>query len=280
MATYRSDELHRRHPLRPFLAELDRLPQAAHIEVPRLDRDVVAELLGSLLASAPDASVIDEIYSRSDGIPFFVEELAGTDCCDLPSGLRNVLIIRFEALSPPAQATVRLVALAGNQAEHELIAAVSEQRGGDLDVSIREAVDGQLLIADATGYHFRHALLREAILDDLLPGEAMALHRRFAETLEARTDLDPGTRAVSSPITGTRPTTSPRPSCGHARRRCCRAAAGASRCACTSGRSSCGHRYPMPRPSPGGTSISSRWRATSPGMPASSSGRFRCTRRR
>jgi DNA-binding CsgD family transcriptional regulator/tetratricopeptide (TPR) repeat protein len=196
VASYRTDELHRRHPLRPFLAELDRLPQSGHVDVPRLDRADVAELLGSLLPSQPDTGFVDEIFSRSDGIPFFVEELASTDCCDLPSGLRNVLIIRFEGLSQTAQDTVRLVAVAGNQADHRLIAAVSELSGAELDGAIREAVDGQLLVADDHGYRFRHALLREAILDDLLPGERMSLHRRFATTMERRTDLDAATRAV------------------------------------------------------------------------------------
>jgi DNA-binding NarL/FixJ family response regulator len=196
IASYRTDELHRRHPLRPFLAELDRLAQTGHVDVPRLDRSAVAELLGSLLPVEPDTGFVDEIFSRSDGIPFFVEELASTDCCDLPSGLRNVLIIRFEGLSRPAQHTVRLVAVAGNQADHRLIVAVSDLAGADLDAAIREAVDGQLLVADNSGYRFRHALLREAILDDLLPGERMALHRRFATTLEAGVDLDPATRTV------------------------------------------------------------------------------------
>jgi len=170
LATYRTDELHRRHPLRPFLAELDRLPQVTHVDVPRLDRTAVAQLLGSLLAQPPDPNFVEEIFQRSDGIPFFVEELANTDCCDLPAGLRNVLIIRFEALSPDAQDTVRLVAVAGNRAEHVHIAAVSDLGRVEFDSAVREAVDGQLLVADNTGYRFRHALLREAVLDDLLPG--------------------------------------------------------------------------------------------------------------
>lgn len=196
LATYRTDEMHRRHPLRPFLAELDRLPQVVHVDVPRLDRTAVADLLASLLPAPPDGAFVDEIFRRSDGIPFFVVELADTDSCDLPAGLRNVLIIRFEALSLAAQATVRLVAVSGNRAEHVLLAAVSDLSGFELDAAIREAVDGQLLVADSTGYRFRHALLREAVVEDLLPGEAAALHRRFAEALEERRDIDPSISSV------------------------------------------------------------------------------------
>jgi predicted ATPase/DNA-binding CsgD family transcriptional regulator len=190
VATYRSDELHRRHPLRPFLAELQRLPRVIELTVPRLDRAEVAEMLAALRPERSDAAFVDEIHQRSDGIPFFVEELAHTDCCDLPSGLRDVLIVRFESLTAPAQAAVRLLAVAGNQADHELIASAT-----DLDAAamagLREAVDAQLLIVDGTAYRFRHALLREAILEDLLPGEAAALHRRLAETIEARPGVIP-----------------------------------------------------------------------------------------
>ena len=191
VATYRSDELHRRHPLRPFLAELQRLPRVIELTVPRLDRGEVAVMLAALRPERADAAFVDEIHRRSDGIPFFVEELASTDCCDLPTGLRDVLIIRFESLTAPAQAAVRLLAVAGNQAEHDLIAGATELDTTELATGLREAVDAQLLIVDGTAYRFRHALLREAVLEDLLPGEAAALHKRLAETIEGRTDVVP-----------------------------------------------------------------------------------------
>jgi DNA-binding CsgD family transcriptional regulator len=191
VATYRSDELHRRHPLRPFLAELQRLPRVIELTVPRLDRGEVAVMLAALRPERADAAFVDEIHRRSDGIPFFVEELASTDCCDLPTGLRDVLIIRFESLTAPAQAAVRLLAVAGNLAEHDLIAGATELDTTELATGMREAVDAQLLIVDGTAYRFRHSLLREAVLEDLLPGEAAALHKRLAETIEGRTDVVP-----------------------------------------------------------------------------------------
>ena len=115
IATYRSDELHRRHPLRPFLAELQRLSGVTSHVVPRLDSDGVAAMLSVLRVDRPDAAFVEEVFRRSDGIPFFVEELAQTDCCDLPEGLRAVLIVRFESLGPWAQAAVRLLAVAGHR---------------------------------------------------------------------------------------------------------------------------------------------------------------------
>ncbi len=126
IATYRSDELHRRHPLRPFLAELQRLSGVTSHVVPRLGSDGVAAMLAVLRADRPDSAFVEEVFRRSDGIPFFVEELAQTDCCDLPEGLRDVLIVRFESLGPSAQAAVRLLAVAGYRAEHELVSRASD----------------------------------------------------------------------------------------------------------------------------------------------------------
>jgi DNA-binding CsgD family transcriptional regulator/tetratricopeptide (TPR) repeat protein len=197
IATYRSDELHRRHPLRPFLAEMQRLNGVISHAVPRLDSDGVATMLTALRDDRPDAAFVEEVFRRSDGIPFFVEELARTDCCDLPAGLRDVLIVRFESLDRSAQAAVRLVAVAGYRVEYELFSRSSDLDEAELDVGLREAVDAQLLIVDGSGFRFRHALLREAVLEDLLPGEATTLHRRIAEAIEAAPTLVPeGTSAV------------------------------------------------------------------------------------
>ena len=54
IATYRSDELHRRHPLRPLLAELERDTRARRIELARLTRDELADLLADILGGAAD----------------------------------------------------------------------------------------------------------------------------------------------------------------------------------------------------------------------------------
>ena len=64
----------------------------------------------------------------------------------------------------------------------------------DLDRGLREAIDASVLTADETGYSFRHALLREVVHDDLLPGQHARLHARFAALLEAHPELvNPGT---------------------------------------------------------------------------------------
>src|ERR687894_977429 len=197
VVSYRTDELTRRHPLRPFLAEIGRLASTVRVDVPSLNRAEVAELLTWLLDRPPSNAVIDTVFRRSEGIPYFVEELtrsAARGCIDMPDTLRDALNVRVQNLSEQAQQVVELAAVAGNHVNHELLAAVAGGSAVDLDRGLREAIDAAVLTADETGYGFRHALLREVVHDDLLPGQHARLHARFAAHLEAHPELvSPGT---------------------------------------------------------------------------------------
>ncbi len=199
IATYRTDELTRRHPLRPFLAETGRLIGTVRIELPNLDRSQVAELLTQLLDHPPSNVVTDLVFSRSEGIPYFVEELtrsASRGCIDMPDTLRDALNVRVQHLSDQAQRTLQYAAVAGNRIDHELLEAVSADTPDDLEIGLREAIDAAVLTADDTGYLFRHALLREVIHDDLLPGQHARLHARFAALLEEHGELVPAETAA------------------------------------------------------------------------------------
>ncbi len=192
IATYRTDELTRRHPLRPFLAEVGRFPGTVRIEVPSLERAEVAELLTQLMERPPSNVVIDLVYRRSEGIPYFVEELtrsAARGCIDMPDTLRDALNVRVLSLSDRTQQTLQLAAVAGTHVDHELLAAAADAQDGDLEIQLREAVDAAVLTVDETGYSFRHALLREVVHDDLLPGQHARLHARFARILEEHPEL-------------------------------------------------------------------------------------------
>jgi DNA-binding NarL/FixJ family response regulator len=192
VTTYRPDELHRRHPLRPLLAELERDARALRVELKPLTRSELAEQLTDILGEAPKDDLLDRLFARSEGNPLFAEELlaAGTDGRgSLPPTLRDALMLRIERLSPEAQELRRLLA-AGRRLHHEILADAS---GIDPRVPIREAVAAQLVVADDEGsYAFRHALLREVVADDLLPGERAALHLALAQALERRAEGLPG----------------------------------------------------------------------------------------
>src|SRR5215212_2903500 len=199
LLTYRSDELHRRHPLRPFLAELDRGRRVERLELARFGRaEVAAQLAGIQGAPAP-AELAERIHARSGGNAFFVEELAAaaTDG-ELPPSLRDTLLARIELLAEPAQRVLGVTAAAGARVDHDLLAEVADLPEPDLLSALREAVSAQVLLVD-TGdgtYGFRHALVKEAVYGELLPGDRTRVHARFAAALAAR-DIagDPGPAA-------------------------------------------------------------------------------------
>lgn len=191
IATYRADDIHRRHPLRPLLAELDRLRTVRRIELARFNRAEVRRQLAGILAGTPEPALVDEIFERSDGNAFFVEELAcSLECGDgagLPDTLRDLLLVRVEALSDDGQKVARIIAEGGSAVEYELLAAVAGLAEDELIEALRGAVGANLLLAtpEGDGYRFRHSLVREAVSDDLLPGERSRLNRRYAQALEA-----------------------------------------------------------------------------------------------
>lgn len=197
VATYRSDDLHRRHPLRPFLAELDRLRTVQRLELSRLGRgEVAAQLAGILGTETPDRQLVDRIHTRSEGNPFFVEELAAAhrDGCDagLTESLRDLLLVRVEALPDETQRVLRIAAEGGSFVEHGLLEAVLDEGESDVLIdALRTAVGVNVLRldTDGEGYRFRHALVREAISDDLLPGERYRINRRYAAALEQNAAL-------------------------------------------------------------------------------------------
>ncbi|MBT2477286.1 helix-turn-helix transcriptional regulator [Streptomyces sp. ISL-94] len=195
VATYRADDVHRRHPLRPLLAELDRLRTVRRIELPRFNRAEVRRQLVGILASQPDEAFVDSVFDRSDGNAFFVEELVASrenGCrAGLTESLRDLLLVRVEVLPDQAQRVVRLVAEGGSTVEYPLLRAVAGLTEDELIEALRAAVGANILLAtpDGDGYRFRHSLVREAVSDDLLPGERSRVNRRYAEALEADESL-------------------------------------------------------------------------------------------
>ena len=235
VGTYRTDDLHRRHPLRPVLAELQRLPTVTAIQLGPLEPAALAEHLTALAeanrpssggsgldavdpespggagrlraaAAAPalDAVVLNGIISRAEGNAYYAEELLAASADHaaedhgLPAGLVALLLNRVERLSDAAQRVLRVAAVAGRRADDELIQAASGLPVADFEDAVRETVAQQLLVPDgADGYAFRHALLREAVYADLLPGERTRLHGVLAGLLadEDRLAANPGTAA-------------------------------------------------------------------------------------
>jgi DNA-binding CsgD family transcriptional regulator/tetratricopeptide (TPR) repeat protein len=188
--TFRSDELDRRHPLRRLLAELGRNRRVVRLELPRFSRAELTQQVAGLLGADPPTRLVDDLYARSEGNPFFAEELvlAGGDPGVLPPSLREVLLARVVRLGDRTQQLLRVAAAAGPGVTQPLLAAVADLDDQELLAGLREAVDQQLLRPDPAGgegYVFRHALLAEAVHAELLAGERVRLHTALAAALEA-----------------------------------------------------------------------------------------------
>jgi DNA-binding CsgD family transcriptional regulator/tetratricopeptide (TPR) repeat protein len=143
------------------------------------------------------------MYARSEGNPLFTEELlaAGLDGRgELPPTLRDALMVRIEALPQDAQEVLRVIS-AGRSLDHALLAEASGLESGALREALREAAAGHVITADDEGnYAFRHALLREVVHDDLLPGEHTELHLALARALEHRMQEQGGSARLAAGI--------------------------------------------------------------------------------
>jgi predicted ATPase/DNA-binding CsgD family transcriptional regulator len=191
VCSYRTDEVHRGHPLRTFLAQHERPPTVERVDLAPFTPEELAGQLEGILGTAPEPALVARLHERTDGNAFFTEELlvASEVGTGLPSNVREALILRIEVLSEAAQEVLRLAATHGRLVTHRLLATACELPERDLHDAVREAVAHHVLVQDdEETYAFRHALLQEALESDLLPGERTRLHLALAQAIEA----DPG----------------------------------------------------------------------------------------
>ena len=188
--TYRSDELHRRHPLRPLVTSWERTRTIDRIPLDRFDRTEVAAQLTAIVGEARAPHLTDAVFDRSGGNAYLVEELAGLvrgdgDLDDLPPSLLDVLLSRVDALSAEAQKLLRTASVAGRAVSDRLLADVAGTGEAEFYATLREAVENHLLVVDPAGhgYTFRHALTRDAVYEDMLPGERVRLHAAYGAAL-------------------------------------------------------------------------------------------------
>jgi ATP/maltotriose-dependent transcriptional regulator MalT len=191
-ASYRTDELHRRHPLRAWLAETERLARVVRIQLVPLTADEVAALVRELLGADAVAEQVDAVVRRSAGNPFFAEELVASgvmrDTDRLPDTLRDLLLVRIHALPDLAQEVLGAAAVAGVRVDEPLLQAASGLDEGALAAGLREALGARLLVEPGDGtdrFSFRHALVREAMYAEVLPKARRAMHERCARYLDA-----------------------------------------------------------------------------------------------
>ena len=199
IGTYRSDGLPRDHMLRRLRHELRRSGQLDELALEPLDEADTGELLAQTLEEAPARSLTRAIHDRTQGIPFFVEELAralsltgalvagrrGLELAEagevpLPASIRDAVLIGVGDLSEPGRAAADAAAAAGEAFDLDVVAGVSSEAG------LAEVVErGVIVEAEPGAGAFRHALTREALYADLPWLQRRGLHRRLADALES-----------------------------------------------------------------------------------------------
>jgi DNA-binding CsgD family transcriptional regulator len=191
LASYRSEAVNGAHGLRTGVAELIRIDGVTALSLPRLSRGEVALQLQALLGHEPATDVVAAVHARGSGVPLFTEALLAPDGSvrhRLPGSLLDLLLGAVNELPERARDVLRAMAVGGLRVGHRLLAAAAGGEG--LEAALRAAVSCHLLVADGdAGYAFRHALIQEAIRDDLLPGERRRLHRGYAQALDADASL-------------------------------------------------------------------------------------------
>lgn len=206
VASYRTDDLHRRHPWRPVVAELARHPRVERLDLAPFTDDELREFTTALSGSPLTESTLRRVIDRSEGNAYFAEELleAGAEADELPWSLADVLRARLELLDPTVQRLARIASAAGRRVSEPLLRAAVTADGdaqltapGAVDAALREAVAHHVLVGEDELIAFRHALLAEAVYTDLLPGEQSSLHRAYLRVLRDDPSLGPSSQLAS-----------------------------------------------------------------------------------
>jgi predicted ATPase len=192
LVTYRGEEVEPASSLRTLLRRLRSQPGARYVELPPLNGAELTQLATARLGLEPSSTEIERLWTRSEGNPFFAEELlAAGEYGGVPGSLQDVLLARAHRLSGDAEQVVRVAAVIGRPVDHDTLAAAADLDEPRLLAAVKQSVGCGLLTVDATRerYVFRHVLTQDAVLATLLPGERRRLHRAVADALAMQPDL-------------------------------------------------------------------------------------------
>jgi DNA-binding CsgD family transcriptional regulator len=210
LGTYRSDELHRRHPLAHWRAQVERERLVSLMMIRPLTRDEVAMMVDGIVGRMTPERLVSVIHDHSGGNPFFVEEILktlvengeleqalhsaqqgrGLGGVAIPLSVRDSVLRRTEGLDQAALEVLRYAAVVGRSFDFELLLDLTGQEEPALLRSIGTLIERQLVVEESREgddqYQFRHALTREAIYEDLLGRERRRMHRAVLQAMERR----------------------------------------------------------------------------------------------
>src|SRR3954453_12807650 len=175
IATYRDDELDRRHPLQIALGDLASRPSVERLRLEPLSPEAIGVL------AAPHAVDAGELHRTTGGNPFFATEALAAGEQRIPPTVRDAVLARPARLSPHARRLLEVVAITPRRVEPWLLEILAE---GDVD-SLEECLGSGMLTAEPRGVAFRHELARLAFEERIPPSRRFALHRAALEALSA-----------------------------------------------------------------------------------------------
>ena len=218
LATYRVDELTRRHPFAQQLPALVREAEGLRLDLRRLDTEAMRLLLANRyrLQAADETRLVEYLDRHAEGNPFFATELlraleeedllreaagewalGALDRVVVPALLRQVIDLRVGRLGEAVREPLAIAAVIGQQVPLSLWREIAGLDDETLLTIVEQAVESHLLAAERDGARVRfvHALTREALYEGVLPPRRRLWHERVAEALLEGAQPDPDTVA-------------------------------------------------------------------------------------
>jgi DNA-binding CsgD family transcriptional regulator/tetratricopeptide (TPR) repeat protein len=217
IGTYRADELNRRHPLAHLIVGLTRERLHHEVRLAPLAHAELNQLLEATLGRAVPPAFVAMLHERTEGNPFFAEEVLGAlldhgrleqalvaaserrrlELPEIPLSVRESIQQRTAELEPAALQTLRNAAVIGRRFDFDLLAILTGLPEPELLRSLAALIERQLAVEDAEcleedRYRFRHELVREAVLESMLRRERRTMHREVLRALEQRYAEQPG----------------------------------------------------------------------------------------
>jgi class 3 adenylate cyclase len=202
--TYRSDELHRRHPLLPTVRGWRRSDVATVLDLEPLPEAGVREMVAAITGTdGVEPELLALLHERTEGNPFFIEEMLSEAACRLepgapltratlqdvgiPETVRDTILQRLARLDPAHAEVLEVAAVLGRSFSYPTLLAVSEADAGVVQGALAAAAGLQLIEEHPDGgrYSWRHALTEESIHDEVVTPRRHAIHSRAADVLAA-----------------------------------------------------------------------------------------------
>jgi DNA-binding CsgD family transcriptional regulator len=196
IGTYRPEDLSRRLPGGDLLLRLERRHAVEQVRLDRLSRAEVGSLVSAIYGNPPSSAVIEALYNRTGGNPFYIEEILAATCRDvapadllsvrLPWSLREVVHSQLEGLSAEERRVLEAAAVCGPTTQFEVLAGAADLVEDELLDLLRSLVRAGLLVEAADDrFSFRHALVSDEVQRQLLGRERRLLHERALDALRA-----------------------------------------------------------------------------------------------